>query len=32
MIVTLQPLREKIAHGKHTAALYDRIRNRFYGG
>lgn len=27
LILTLQPLREKLAHGKHTAALYDRVRN-----
>lgn len=27
LIVTLQPVREKIAHGKHTAALYDKVRN-----
>ncbi|MCI2049859.1 MAG: glycosyltransferase [Lachnospiraceae bacterium] len=30
MAVTLQPLREKIAHGKHTAALYDRVKNGIY--
>lgn len=31
MILTLQPLREKFARGKHTAALYDRIKNGIYG-
>jgi len=31
LFATLQPLREKIAHGKRTAALYDRIKNAVYG-
>ena len=30
MILTLQPLREKLSHGKHTAAIYDRIKNSIY--
>ncbi|MDO4284109.1 MAG: glycosyltransferase [Eubacteriales bacterium] len=31
MIATLQPLREKIAHGRHTAALYNALKARVYG-
>ena len=30
LLVTLQPLREKLAHGRHTAALYDAVKNRLY--
>ena len=30
MILTLQPLREELSHGKHTAAIYDRIKNSIY--
>lgn len=30
LLATLQPLREKIAHGKRTAALYDGIKNAVY--
>ena len=30
LIVTLQPLREKLAHGRTTAALYNRIKSGLY--
>ena len=30
LVLTLQPVREKIATGKHTAALYDAVKNAVY--
>jgi hypothetical protein len=30
LLATLQPLRERLAQGKHTAAVYDRIKNAVY--
>lgn len=30
LLVTLQPLRERLAQGKYTAAVYDRIKNAVY--
>jgi glycosyltransferase involved in cell wall biosynthesis len=30
LVATLQPLREKLARGRHTAALYDRVKNGVY--
>ena len=30
LIVSLQPLREKLANGRYTAAVYDRIKNAVY--
>ena len=31
LILSLQPLRKRLAQGRYTAALYDRIKNRIYG-
>lgn len=31
MILTLQPLREKLAHSRATAGIYNGIKNRLYG-
>ncbi|MDD6692432.1 MAG: glycosyltransferase family 2 protein [Lachnospiraceae bacterium] len=30
LVVSLQPLREKLATGKHTAAIYDAVKNTVY--
>lgn len=31
MVLTLQPLRERIAQSPKTAVLYDKVKNRLYG-
>lgn len=30
LVISLQPLREKLAGGKHTAAIYDAVKNAVY--